>query len=122
VELREKMSEAELGLSLEGQQDLAIEGRDGEVRVGEIDDAIDVAVEGVSEGAQGGGFAGTDVTGDEGREALLEGEGEAALDLLMAAGRVKVLGGDGFGEGGLTEAVEVIESDHWTCSPLSWMD
>jgi hypothetical protein len=60
----------------------------------------------VGEGAQGGGFAGADVTGDEGREALLEGEREAALDLLVAAGRVEVLGGDGFGERGSVEAVD----------------
>jgi hypothetical protein len=122
VELGEAAAEAKGRLDLQANQDLAIEGRDREVGVGEIDDAINVAVEGVGEGAESGGLAGADVTGDEGREALLEGEGEAALDLLMAAGGVEVLGGDGFGERGSVEAVEVIESDHWTCSPLSWMD
>ena len=56
------------------------------MRIGEIDNGKEVAVEGVSESAQGGGLASADVAGDEGRETLLEGKGEAALDLLMAAG------------------------------------
>ena len=44
------------------------------MRVGEIDDGVDVGVEGMSEGAEGGGLASADpstssgqaVTGDEG--------------------------------------------------------
>ena len=97
MELGEEAPEAKGGLDLQADQDLAVERRGRQGRVGEIDDAIDVAVEGVGEGAKGRGLAGADVTGDEGREALVEGEGEAALDLLMTAGGVEVLGGDGFG-------------------------
>jgi hypothetical protein len=85
---------------------------------GEIDDTMGIAIKGMDECAQGGRLAGANVTGDEGWEALVEGEVEAALDLLMTTRAVEVFGGDGFGEGGLIEAVEVIESDHWVSPPL----
>jgi hypothetical protein len=122
VELGEETAEAKGRLDLQADQNLAVEGRGRHGGVGEIDDAIDIAVEGVGEGAKGGGFAGADVTGDEGREALLKSEGEAALDLLVAARGVEVLSGDRLGERGLVEAVDVIESDHRMSPPLSWMD
>jgi hypothetical protein len=64
---------------------LAIEGGDREVGIGEVDDGVEVAIERVSEGAEGGGLAGADVTGDEGGETLLEGKGQAALDFLVTA-------------------------------------
>jgi hypothetical protein len=118
LQLGLELEEVVGGFDLESEEDEAVEGRDGEKRVGEIDDAVDVAVEGLSEGAEGGGLASADIAGDEGREALLEGEGEAALGLLMAAGGEEVLGGDGLGEGGVIEAVDIIESDHRTWSPL----
>jgi hypothetical protein len=98
AELGEQAEEAESGLDLESEQDLAVESRDGEVGVGEIDDVIEVVIEGVSEGAEGGGLAGTDVAGDEGREAFLEGKGETALDFAVTAGREEMLRGDGLGE------------------------
>jgi hypothetical protein len=118
LQLGLELEEVVGGFDLESEEDEAVEGRDGEKRVGEIDDVVDVAVEGLSEGAEGGGLASADIAGDEGREALLEGEGEAALGLLMAAGGEEVLGGDGLGEGGVIEAVDIIESDHRTWSPL----
>jgi hypothetical protein len=68
---------------------LVVEGGDGEVRVGEVDDGIQVAVERVGEGTQSGGFAGADVASDESGEPLLESKGEAALDLLVTAGGEK---------------------------------
>ena len=44
MELREEAAEAEGWLGLEGQQDLAVKRWDREVWIGEIDDAVDVAV------------------------------------------------------------------------------
>jgi len=42
------------GLDLESEQDLAVERRDRQMRVGKVDDVVDVAVERLSEGAQSG--------------------------------------------------------------------
>ena len=72
----------------------------------------------MGKGAEGSGLAGADVAGDEGGEAFLEGEGEASLDFAVAARGVKVLAGDGPGERGGIEAVEIIESSHRFHSPL----
>jgi hypothetical protein len=117
AELREETRETEGGLDLESQENLAIEGGDGEVGVGEVDDGVDVGVEGVGEGADGGGLAGADIAGDESRDALLEGEGEAALDFLVTARGEQVAAGDGLGERSRGEAVAVIEGGHWSsCS------
>jgi hypothetical protein len=117
AELREKTRETEGWLDLESQEDLAIEGDDGEVGVGEVDDGVDVGVEGVGEGADGGGLAGADIAGNESREVLLEGEGEAALDFLVTARGEQVAAGDGLGERSRGEAVAVIEGGHWSsCS------
>jgi hypothetical protein len=117
TELREEAREAKGRFDLEGQENLAIEGGDGEVGVGEVDDGVDIGVEGVGEGADGGGLAGADVPGDESGEALLEGEGEAALDFLVTARGEQVAAGDGLGERGRDEAVAVSEGGHWSsCS------
>ena len=97
LQLRLELEEVVGGLDLESGQDLAVERSDRQVRVGEIDDVVDVAVERLSESAQGSGFADADIAGDEGREALLEGEVEAALHLLVSARGVEMLGGDRFG-------------------------
>jgi hypothetical protein len=48
--LRQQAGEAESGLGLEGEQDLMVEGGGGEVGIGEVDDGVEVAVEGVGEG------------------------------------------------------------------------
>jgi hypothetical protein len=105
------------GQALEGKQDLGIEGGHPQMGVGQIDESVEVAVEGVGKGAQGGGFAGADVAGDEGRQAFLEGEGQAALDFAVTAGGVEVLAGDGTAERGLLEAIVVTERGHRS-SPL----
>jgi hypothetical protein len=97
-----------------------VEGDGGEVRVGEVNDGEEVAVEGVSEGAESGGLAGADVAGDESGKALLEGEGEAALDLLVAAGGEEVGAGDRLGEGRGSEAIEIIQSSHGKGTPFGW--
>jgi hypothetical protein len=66
-------------------------------------------VEGLDKGANGGGFAGTDLTGDEGGQALLQGISQAALNFLMTAGGEELVRRDGPAEGGLAETVVVIE-------------
>jgi hypothetical protein len=119
--LREETGKAESRVRLEGEQDLVVEGSDGEMGVGEVDDGVEIAVEGVGEGAESRGLAGTDVASDESGETLLEGKREAALDFLMTARGEEVRARDGFGEGSSTEAVEVIEGGHCRHSPLDWM-
>jgi hypothetical protein len=94
-----------------------VESGDAQVGIGQIDDGIDVGVEGVSEGADGSRFAGADVAGDEGGERFLKGEGEAALDFAVAVGGVEVFAGNGTGERGVAEVVEVIESGHCSLFP-----
>jgi hypothetical protein len=75
AELREKTHKAESGFDLEREKDLAVECGDAQVRVGKIDHGVEVVVEGLGEGTDGGGFPGADVAGEEGREALLQGKG-----------------------------------------------
>ncbi len=93
---------------LEGEEELTIERGNGEVRVGEIDDSIDVGIEGMGKGAESSRFAGADVAGDESGETLLESEREAALDFAVAARGVKVWAGDGPSERGRVESVGII--------------
>jgi hypothetical protein len=121
AELGQEADEAKSGFDLQGEEDLAVESGDAQVGVRQVGDGVDVVVEGVSKGPKGGGFAGADVTGDEGGQALLKGEDQpalyrtvqyGALDLAVAVGREQVFGGDGFGEGSLVKAIEVIEGGH----------
>jgi acetolactate synthase small subunit len=58
---------------------------------------------------------GSDIAGEEGGRAVLEGKGQAALGLAVATRGVEVLGGHRFGEGGLLEAIELIQTGH--CFP-----
>ena len=81
----EEAGKAKGRLGPEGEQDLMIEGGGRQVRIGEVDDGVEVAVEGVGEGAKSSRLAGADIAGDEGGKTFLEGKGEAALDLLVAA-------------------------------------
>ena len=85
AELREETGKAEGRISLQGKQDLVVEGGDGEMGVGEVDDGEEIVVEGMGEGAESRRLTGADVAGDESGEALLEGKREAALDFLMTA-------------------------------------
>jgi hypothetical protein len=117
AELGEETGEAEGRLGLKGKQDLMIESRGGQVRIGEVNDGVEVVVERVDKGAESGGFASTNVASDESGETLLEGEREAALGLAVTARGVKVLAGDGSGERGAFEAIEIIESGHRFRSP-----
>ena len=104
AELGQETHEAEGRFDLKGEKDLAVEGGDAEVGVGQVDDGVDVAVQGLGEGPGGGRFAGTDIAGEEGSGAVLEGEGQAALGLTVAARGIEVLGGDRLGEGRLLES------------------
>jgi hypothetical protein len=117
AELGKQAGEAERRFDLQGQEDLMIEGDDAQVRVGEIDDGVEVAVEGMSESADGSGFAGTDVAGDEGGETLLKGKGQATLNFTMAAGRKEVFGGHRPGERGVAKGIEIIETGHGVHPP-----
>lgn len=107
--------------NLQGEQDLAIETGDGEMRVGEIDEVVDVAVERLSKGTEGRGLAGAYVAGDEGGEAFVQGEGQAPLDLLVPTRGIEILGSDRLGEGRLFEAIELIQSDHQVSPPVREM-
>ena len=109
AELGQEAHEAKGRFYLEGEQDFAVEGADAEMGIGQVDDGIDVAVQGLGEGAGGGGFSGADVAGEEGGRAVLEGKGQAALSLAVAVRGVEVLGSDRLGERGLLKAIELIE-------------
>jgi hypothetical protein len=85
AELREETHKAESGFDLQSEEDFTVEGGDAKVRIGEVDDGVQIAVESLSEGTNGGGFAGADIAGDEGCETVLEREGEAALDFTVTA-------------------------------------
>ena len=119
AELREEAHKAKGGFDLESKEDFAVEGRDAKVGVGEIDDGVEIVVEGLGKGTDGGGFAGADVAGEEGREALLEGKGQAALDLAVATGSVEVLAVDRFGERGGGQAEKVTQCGHLGSCSLS---
>jgi RNase P/RNase MRP subunit p29 len=97
AELREEAHKAESGFYLESKENLPIEGRDAQVWVREIDDGVEIVVEGLGKGADGSRFSSTNIAGEESREALLEGKGQAALDLAVATGSVEVLAIDRFG-------------------------
>jgi hypothetical protein len=71
AELGQEAHKAKSRLDLEGEEDFAIEGRDAQVGVGQVDDSIEVTVEAVGKGAGGGRLAGAHVSGDEGWETVL---------------------------------------------------
>jgi hypothetical protein len=112
AELGEETGEAEGWFCLEGEQYLMVESRGRQMRIGEVNDGVEVAVERVSEGAQSGGFTGADVAGDESGETFLEGKGKATLDLLVTARGEEIGSRNRFAEGGGAEAVKVIEGGH----------
>jgi hypothetical protein len=99
--LGQETGEAESGFDLEGEEDFAVESRDAEMGVREIDQGIEVAVERLGKSTNGGRLASADIASNEGGEMVLEGEGQATLDLAVAVRGIKILGGDGLGERGL---------------------
>jgi hypothetical protein len=121
TELGEETHEAKGRFYLESEEDFPVEGSDAKVRVGEIDDGIKVVVEGLCEGTEGGRFPSPDVAGDQGRQALLEGKGQAALDLAVPARSVEVVAIDRFGERGGGQAVKVTECCHLGFGPCQWV-
>ena len=70
---------------MKGEENFAVEGGDAEVGVGQIDDGVDIAVEGLGKGSGGRRLAGADVAGEQGGGAVLKGKGQAALSLAVAA-------------------------------------
>jgi hypothetical protein len=117
AELREETHKAESGLYLESKENLPIEGRDAQVRVREIDDGVEIMVEGLCKSADGSRFPGADVAGEKGRKALLKGKGQAALDFAVATGSVEVLAIDRFGERGSGKAEKVTQYGHLVLAP-----
>jgi hypothetical protein len=69
-------------------------------------------VQGMSKGAQGSRFAGADITGDESGQAFLQGKSQATLNFLVTVSREQVSGGDRSAEGGMLEAIIIIEAGH----------
>ena len=65
TKLREKAHKAESRLNLKCEENFAVEGGDAEVRIGQVDQRVEVAVEGLCKGAHSGGLSGTDVAGNE---------------------------------------------------------
>jgi hypothetical protein len=84
----------ESGADVEGGEEMSEEGLDGEIGVGDVSGEVKVRVQGLDKGAHGSGLAGADVAGDEGGEAVLEGEGEASLNLLMGGRGEEVARGE----------------------------
>lgn len=112
VELRQEAVEGISGFDLESQEDLTVKGGDLEAGVGQVGEGIEVAVERMDESAQGGGFAGSDLAGDESGQTFLKGKGQAALDFLVASAGEEIGGGNGTAKRGLFEAIVVIEGGH----------
>jgi len=83
AELWEKAHKTKSRFDLESEEDFAVEARDAEMRVGEIDHGVEVVVEGLGKGTNGSGFPGSDVAGEESGKTVLQGKGEASLDLAM---------------------------------------
>lgn len=104
LELGEQAVKGMGRFKLEGQEDVGIQGSDIEAGVGQINQGMEGAVKGLDKGANGGGFAGVDLAGDEGGQTLLQGVGQAALNFLVPAGGEELMGRDGPAERGLTEA------------------
>lgn len=118
TELRQEAVEGVSRFNLESQENLTVEGGHLEVGVGQVSDRIEVAVEAMDEGAQGSGFAGADIAGDEGGQSFLEGKGQPALNFLVSMSGEQVGGGEGAAERGLFEVVMVIEGGHH--APPGW--
>jgi hypothetical protein len=85
AQLWEEAHKAKSRFDLEGKEDFAIEGRDAEMGVGEIDHRVEIVVEGLGKGTDGGRFSCSDIAGEESGETVLQSKGEAALDLAVAA-------------------------------------
>ena len=83
--------------------------------IGQRSGILNVGIEGVSKGAEGSRFAGTNFAGDESGKPFLEGESETGLDLAIAARGKEVAGSDRFCERCKLKAVEIIQSGH--CFP-----
>jgi hypothetical protein len=115
VKLRQQLRKVKQRFGLKSEQNLGVQGNDGEARVGKIDDGVDVGIEGAGKGTEGGRFAGADFAGDESGETLLESESETSLDLAVAARGKEVAGGDRFCERRQLKAIEIIQSGH--CFP-----
>jgi hypothetical protein len=119
LELGEQAVKGMGRFTLEGQEDVGIQSGDIEAGVGQVNQGMEGAVKGLDKGANGGGFAGPDLAGDEGGQALLQGVGQAALNFLVPAGGEELVRRDGPAERGLTEVVVAVEQGHEWLSGVS---
>jgi hypothetical protein len=117
AELGEETHKAKGWFYLESEEDFPVEGCDAKVRVGEIDYGVEIVVERLGKGTDGGRFSSPNIAGEEGRKALLEGKGQAALGLTVTMGSVEVLAVDRFGERGDGKAVKVTQCGHLVLAP-----
>ena len=67
VELGLEVAKGKGGFDFESAQDVGVEGSGFELGIGQVSQGIEIAVEGVGKGAQGGRFTGADIASDEGR-------------------------------------------------------
>jgi len=112
AKLREEAHKAESRLNLKSEEDFAVEGGDAEMRVRQVDQCVEITVEGLCKSTDSGGFSSADIASNERGETSLQGKGETSLDLAVTLRGKEILGGDRFGKGRLGEAVKVIEAGH----------
>jgi len=125
VETLAEAARVEGSADVEGGEQVGEESLDGEIGIGQVGGEVEVGVEGVDEGADGGGLAGADVAGDQCREAMLEGEGEAGVEFLVGVGGEEVTRGERFIEGQAEAAKEITQLlRHRRYAPLEnlWTD
>ena len=91
------------GLGAEGAHDGDVEAAGAEGGVGDVDDLVAGAVQGVDGGAHGHGLAGADVAGDDPEGGLDDTEVDAGDGLGVGLSGEEVLGGDRLAEGGALE-------------------
>jgi hypothetical protein len=67
AELGQHLTEGVSGFNLKAKQDLPIENGGVEIGISEVNDGKELAVEGMGESTQSGGFADADIAGDQSR-------------------------------------------------------
>ena len=78
---------------------------------GQLNEDMAVGIEGGKEGADGCGFAGADIAGDEADAALFDDKVEASDEFLEAGSDEHIWGGNSLGKGGGFEAEELLIHD-----------
>jgi len=100
------------GLHLEGEEDLLEEFEDGSGVGRDRDETVEGGVQGMGGIAQGGGFAGADLSGDDRHGAQFEGIVESVCEGLETWQGIEVLDLDILREGFSLEAEKVLIESH----------